>query len=527
MPLHTDEELKKLPEFEDLEEGLRDPGKVLRFQAYRQEEADTLSQVLEFKNLQSLSISLSNVSKLLPRLAELPDLQNVYLQACDIHSFPESILGLHSLRSLAVGNNSLRELPSEIGGLTKLESLSLSQNELCRIPDSIGDLIRLNTLGLSYNQIEELPESIGNLGALEWLFLDVNHLNQLPDVIGNLRKLQSLTLNSNRLRTLPDSVCKLARLKSLNLERNPLESLPSELASMEGLERLSIEAEKRTLFMNWSYKPSSKLVQAELSDLKLFVSPDSALFPPLRNQILDDGLAEVEEIIVGVAREAVEIRSTIPDDYSQLGVSRLGGFPDLEEPEMFPKTDGMHWIFLAQLNLAELAPFNSYLPRSGLLSFFLDSTERLNGRVLFIEDKIEALSTVRHNGADDMLSPDDDYSQQPHRAGFKRIFSLPHSSPDGISSDHALELYENSEFLHETVDHQMNGYTFTQHESPQEQAANKLRGQSSEWVPLLQLGWDSNVGFCFWDAGTLTFSIHQEDLRRHDFSRVHVSLESS
>jgi uncharacterized protein YwqG len=526
MPLYTDEELKKIPEFEDLEEGLRDPGKVLRFQAYRQDSAEALVQVLEFKNLQSLSISLSDVSKLLPRLQELPDLQNIYLQACSIHAFPESILGLHRLRSLAMGNNSLREVPSEMGDLKKLESLNLSQNEISRIPDSLGDLIRLNTLGLSYNQIEDLPESIGNLEALEWLFLDVNHLKQLPEVIGSLRNLQSLTLNSNRLRTLPDSICKLARLKSLNIERNPLESLPSQLASMEGLERLSIEAEKRALFMNWTYKPSSKPVQVEVSDLKLFVAPDSEVFQPLKSAIFDAGLAEVEEIIVGVAREAVEIQSTIPDDYSQLGVSRLGGFPDLEKPDMFPKTDGQHWIFLAQLNLAELAPFNSYLPRSGLLSFFLDSTERLNGRVLFIEGKMDELRTAHHNGADDMLSPDDDYSQQPYRVNFKRIFSLPHCSPDGIVSDQAFEQYRNSESLHETVDHQINGYTFTQHESPQEQAANKLRGQSSEWVPLLQLGWDSNVGFCFWDAGTLSFSIHQEDLRRYDFSSVHVSLES-
>lgn len=73
----------------------------------------------------------------------------------------------------------------------------------------------------------------------------------------------------------------------------------------------------------------------------------------------------------------------------------------------------------------------------------------------------------------------------------------------------------------------MNGYTYTQHESPQEQAAAKMRGAPVEWVPLLKLGWDQKVGFCFWDAGTLTFCIHQEDLRRNDFSRVQVSLESS
>ena len=74
---------------------------------------------------------------------------------------------------------------------------------------------------------------------------------------------------------------------------------------------------------------------------------------------------------------------------------------------------------------------------------------------------------------------------------------------------------------------QINGYTFTQHESPETQAANELGGRPDEWVCLLELDSHMDVGFCFWDAGTLTFVIHQEDLRRNDFSRVHVSLESS
>lgn len=126
-----------------------------------------------------------------------------------------------------------------------------------------------------------------------------------------------------------------------------------------------------------------------------------------------------------------------------------------------------------------------------------------------------------------MTSPEDDYTQKPYRVRFERFFSLPYSPPAGARGDDVFLTYRVCDSLHRSVDHHINGYTFTQHESPQEQAANKLRGKPEEWVPLLQLGWDSNVGFCFWDAGKLSFCIHQEDLRRHDFSNVHVSLESS
>jgi uncharacterized protein YwqG len=44
---------------------------------------------------------------------------------------------------------------------------------------------------------------------------------------------------------------------------------------------------------------------------------------------------------------------------------------------------------------------------------------------------------------------------------------------------------------------------------------------------LLMLGSDGKPGFSLWDAGTLTFWIHEKDLARGDFSRVRWSLESS
>ena len=295
---------------------------------------------------------------------------------------------------------------------------------------------------------------------------------------------------------------------------------------MPCIDKLSIEAEKRSLFMDWSYKPSSMEPEFELSEMKLFVQSGTERHRELTEAIRAESLSSVGAVILNVARDAVRIFSTVPDDYSNLGKSRFGGFPDLSCPSLFPKTDSLHWIFLAQLELGELAPFNDYLPRAGLLNFFVDSTESLNARVLFCEGGLGVLRTVRYR-ADEMLSPEDDYTQAPHRVAFQRIFSLPYDPPAGIEDDKAYEAYSNSKALHETVDHQINGWTFTQQESPQELAANKLGGRADEWIPLLQLGWDSNVGFCFWDAGTLTFCIHREDLRRHDFSRVHVSLESS
>jgi uncharacterized protein YwqG len=526
MPLYSKEELKQLPEFQDLGEALHGPEQVFRLRLYRQEGATEVARVGELRNLQELSISLTDVSELLPRLGQLQDLQSVYLQACKIRSFPEAFFELAHLRWLAMGNNSLTELPGEIGRLRSLEYLNLSQNELRRIPESMGVLDELKTLCLSYNALEMLPDEIGNLPRLEWLFLDVNRLTCLPSSIGRLKCLEGLAVNHNRLATLPESVCGLVKLNSLSLEHNPLESLPRCLAKM-GIEKISIEAAKRSLFMDWTYQHSQKPPRTELADMRLFVEADSALYAPLMATIQQCALADLSAVIAATAREAIEMETTVPDDYSRRGSSRLGGFPDLVDAGLFPKTDDLFWCFLAQINLAEIAHLNHYLPRAGLLSFFVESTERLNGRVVFYEGEFEKLTTIRYQSADEMVIPDDDYSRAPHRVKFQRRFSIPHRRLDRPESIEDILGYQQWEPLRKNTAHQINGYTYTQHEMPQELAADQLGGQWDEWVPLLQLGWDDKVGFCFWDAGTITFTIHQEDLRRHDFSRVHVSLESS
>jgi hypothetical protein len=74
----------------------------------------------------------------------------------------------------------------------------------------------------------------------------------------------------------------------------------------------------------------------------------------------------------------------------------------------------------------------------------------------------------------------------------------------------------------------MNAHVFTQSETPEEEASRQAGGLPAEWVNLLTLvSADPRPGFCFWDAGTLTFCIHEKDLALADFSRTVWHLESS
>jgi uncharacterized protein YwqG len=77
---------------------------------------------------------------------------------------------------------------------------------------------------------------------------------------------------------------------------------------------------------------------------------------------------------------AIEAHAASDDDLP-VGASKLGGQPDLPPDTEWPEHNGQPLGFLAQFNLAEVAPYDveSLLPRTGLLSFFYDFVAALWG----------------------------------------------------------------------------------------------------------------------------------------------------
>src|SRR5262249_22673429 len=75
-----------------------------------------------------------------------------------------------------------------------------------------------------------------------------------------------------------------------------------------------------------------------------------------------------------------------------VGRSKIGGDPDLPAETAWPAFEGQPMVFLAQLDLAELAAcLPSPLPSSGLLSFFFDRSTlgQDEGRVLYTRESVE------------------------------------------------------------------------------------------------------------------------------------------
>jgi len=242
------------------------------------------------------------------------------------------------------------------------------------------------------------------------------------------------------------------------------------------------------------------------------------------------------------------MRTTEPEDYKTKGGTRIGGAPDLPPDLEYPMTDGQLWHFYAQIDLEEVAALQPWLPRAGRLYFFGEGQEHGDGgRVLYSTAPAATLRTYEWpDDADFVDGSNVSDAYNGYRVQVDATVSVPslYSAHRRVTGDDAVLLEINEDDTRQrsywaleaelTGDadnrrgaHLMNAHVFTQNDNPEEQASREVGGLPGEWVNLLMLDSDGNPGFCFWDAGTLTFSIHEKDLALGDFSRVHWSLESS
>lgn len=96
----------------------------------------------------------------------------------------------------------------------------------------------------------------------------------------------------------------------------------------------------------------------------------------LMQRLAELGLESYYERTKHYLRNAIHMEYTvIPEREIPVGASKLGGHPDLPAEFEWPRQEeGECLLFLLQLNLAELAPYDldGMLPREGMLYFFYD-----------------------------------------------------------------------------------------------------------------------------------------------------------
>ena len=99
-------------------------------------------------------VQMSSLSEL--HIKNLPSEYHSYLQ----------FWGLQNLESLSITSSQLSQLPSSVGSLRKLKSLNLSSNQLRTLPITLSFCNNLETLDLQYNSFSCLPSVLMQLKSL-------------------------------------------------------------------------------------------------------------------------------------------------------------------------------------------------------------------------------------------------------------------------------------------------------------------------------------------------------------------------
>lgn len=99
--------------------------------------------------------------------------------------------------------------------------------------------------------------------------------------------------------------------------------------------------------------------------------------------VAEAGLEDKRDALRRIVMPTVSMTELDIADPTLVGLSRIGGGPDLAVGQEWPRNDnGFHLNFLAQVNLADLPDRPEILPEAGLISFFT-GTDYTDWRVLY------------------------------------------------------------------------------------------------------------------------------------------------
>lgn len=496
--------------------------------------------------------SLAEVESAPPEVVRFAAFKNA-----DLGEIPESLLRCKELKRLSIPSRGGAgaapfAVPSTLGELTQLTHLDLSGRQLDSLPECVGDLHQLETLNLGGCGLSQLPDKIWRLPRLQYLFLDGNRLALIPESI-DLPGLYSLDVQKSLLRTIPASLAAQPKLRTLKLTGNPLDSVPDVFNDCAVTLELPIKDKRRLL--DYEYRGADGKGTVNWDEDAFYVRSDPERARAAADWLAASELAAHAEALHFLLKRGVGLAEAGGEDYGVVGGHRFGGMPDLPPTISYPRFSGddgpLAYEFIGQINCEELAPLQDYLPRTGMLYFFLSTIHDLYGgdssraaRVLHFDGP----ATDLRSGRDQHVAKDEYYEMTEDAYPALKVVAAPLTSPPeffaarqnphlfrgpaaelrgAVEDMDGLREYDGFDDLSAggPFGFEVNAYAFTQHEDPEHQVSLHQKGVPEDWTILLKVG--SRGGFMWGDAGDLSYVIHKSDLAKGDFSNVHCTLESS
>ena len=269
------------------------------------------------------------------------------------------------------------------------------------------------------------------------------------------------------------------------------------------------------------------------------------------------GLPRLVKDIDRLARPSIRITAAeVDESLLYVGASKLGGVPDLPTGAAWPEWKGLPQSFIAQIRLDDVSQYDTekVLPQSGMLWFFYDAQQQTFGedpadrggwQVLYTDGDLNALhrasaptalpAASQYHACLLSFASELTLSQQPRleipeldwsdddQKKYESVLSsfssqadraTPHhrmlGNPDTIQDDMRLEC-------------QLASNGVTDIDDPRAAALSK---GAMDWLLLLQIDTDDNIGMRWGNTGMLYFWIKSADLQTQHFDASWLVLQS-
>lgn len=323
--------------------------------------------------------------------------------------------------------------------------------------------------------------------------------------------------------------------------------------------------QKAALLFGWWGQPVRETLLTEKNSKKLLLKRlkwiTCAIFESMnQTEILQSlqqaGLGRIALDVQRLLSPSIRLRPVPAVEPLTVGLSRLGGTPDLPPGFAWPRRSGVPMSFVAQIRMEDVKPFApaADLPSAGLLSFFYDAAGQTFGAVPADQG---GWQVAFHRGAPENWH----LAQAPAGLPVNARFALSllqaelELSLPSVPSQHLPSLnwsaaerrgYEAfwADFPnprdHAALHHRMFGHPEQIQDDMQAQCALYANGltdvhaplaaeklaHKADWQLLLQIDSEESLGMRWGSVGILTYWIENQALKSRQFERCWLVLQS-
>ena len=255
--------------------------------------------------------------------------------------------------------------------------------------------------------------------------------------------------------------------------------------------------------------------------------------------------ARLQDAVIERLLPAIALTATRADDADiAIGASKFGGAPDVPAGFAWPMWNELPLSFMAQINLAEIAPFDieDKLPSSGLLLFFYCLNEdggwpwgelkdvggwrvfHFEGELTRADVPVEAQSPEMVNTATIAPQIFCDVPNNLYWIDGEAIEKLDESEvKENRKCEKFLESLQTPRRSLKMLCHPV----VIQHDARCETVWMTKRDAPDDWIVLLQMDGDDELDWMWGDAGAMFYLMHRDDLANRDFDKCWLNAQCS